>query len=547
MENEISNFELNIVRQEKNVTTNQFTIVIEHPVVDGTGTVETRVPRGLLNVPHKLSEKLVDAGAPIIENFKKECSRLSKLTNIPTITTTDIGGWHGGILISRHGVFTEEGADVGKDFFQFNPDNPLICAAKEKGTLSAYNRGIKQPLAYSRYLQFMMSLAFAAPLGAFIGRVGGSAFNISGKSSRGKTLSLLTNLSVVTEPTETNLLSIASTQTFFTNYQKSFGATCVPFSDMKTIMGRKDALFDVLRLIVFNNHDRSARQTAVSSNVKERGFSIPLFNSEAPLREMFDPKKFDLQGGDIVRLIDIPVPDDTGIFDMIPEDSNLTGAELARNTEKVIKNNYGHLLPYWIYYLVGEGPEAIKEEVEKLEAHFMEMVERSATESGRLLQQEEARIAKSFALVAAAGVLAARNKDLPIKESVVEQSIIALFLRCIKSASSPQDNLVKKIQEFTSFAKNKLKFPLIETGVEVLKSDVPNGFRRKFNGKTYLYIYPDAMMQIHNDDIELKNKIYTNFHEKGALIKKHPQEWTIHVKQKGLGRSRMLKFRLSKI
>lgn len=547
MENCKTEFQLDLIQQEKNISTNQTMMLIKHPTVYGEGTAETRVPRALLTNTSKLSEKLVEAGAPIIENLKSEAIRLSNLKDRPTIKTTDLGDWHGDTLVTRHGVFTEEGADCSADVYQFNADNPLFCPAKEKGTYAAYMRGLKQPLAYSRYLQFITAVALAAPLGAFLGREGGPAFNLSGKSSRGKTLSLLTNLSIVTEPTEASLLSLASTPTFFINSQMSFRGTSVAFSDMKTFMGSKEALFDVLRLIIFNNHDRPTRHTALSSNVRETGFSIPLFSSESPLKVMFDSKKFALEGGELVRLIDIPVPGDTGIFDKIPHGKEVSPSELASTVSAVIKENYGHCLPFWIDYLVTNGRDDLKTRVEKMESKFLEKVSRNANKNGRPLQQEEYRIAKSFALVAAAGFLAAEGKILPIDRKVIGGSIVCLFQRSINSMRSPEDVLWERIESFKRFATCSGNFPFVERGVEVQAKDVPNGFLRSDDGQTFLFVYPDAMNGFHGGDEIIKDRIYRYFRAKGALIKKQPDEWTVPVQQKGLGKVRMLKFVLSRI
>jgi len=126
MENETLNYELDIVRQEKNMTTNKYAVVIKHPVVDGTGTAETRLPREVLTNTPRLRDELAAAGAPLLDDLKKEANRLLKMTDIPTVCTTDMGEWHGDILVSRHGIFTEEGGEIGKDIYQFNPDNPLL-------------------------------------------------------------------------------------------------------------------------------------------------------------------------------------------------------------------------------------------------------------------------------------------------------------------------------------------------------------------------------------------------------------------------------------
>ncbi len=547
MENETLNYELDIVRQEKNMTTNKYAVVIKHPVVDGTGTAETRLPREVLTNTPRLRDELAAAGAPLLDDLKKEANRLLKMTDIPTVCTTDMGEWHGDILVSRHGIFTEEGGEIGKDIYQFNPDNPLFCPAKQKGTRKAYDSGLKTPQACSRYLQFIIAVALAAPLGAFLGREGGPAFNFSGKSSRGKTLSLLTNLSIVTEPTEASLLSLASTPTFFTNFQMSFRATSVPFSDMKTFMGKKEALFEVLRLIVFNNHDRPVRHTAVSSNVREKGFSIPLFSSESPLREIFNSKKLSLEAGDLVRLIDITVPEDTGIFDKIPAESNTSGAELARITEETIKNNYGHHLQPWVNCLVSSERHYLEKEVKVLEDRFIKSVTNNALKNDSPLKPEEIRIAKSFAFIAAAGSLAAREKLFQVDRKEVFRSILFLFQKAVAETKLPEDILLYRVKEFQQFALNRKSFPLIREGQEVMEEHVPNGFRGERRGKMYLFVYPDAMDRFHNGEFNLKSRLYHHFLAKGALIKMQPDEWTVSVKQKGLGKVRMLKFVLSKI
>jgi len=272
--------EIKMVRQEIYEATGYVKVTIEFPVSFGDGSARVRVERGLLDSNSKLRQELMNKGLSPIADFKTQVDKMLRQTDVETVTIVQTASWRGDGFVCRYGFFPYDRKAKVSGKVLFDPDSKLRHSASQKGKTSQYWDGLAEPLKYSRYLRLSLVAALAAPLGAYLGREGGVSFNISGESSRGKTLALRLNLSTVTNPSESELINPDNSDVFSASNQSAFGGVCTPFADLKLIQGDENEVFRKLKLLTFNNHDGARRHTTQSSSSTSPAYSIQMFSSE---------------------------------------------------------------------------------------------------------------------------------------------------------------------------------------------------------------------------------------------------------------------------
>lgn len=546
---------LKLVRYEVNIDTKKHRVTLLAPMANNhRNSIELSVFRSELSDAKYMQQQLLDLGAPVIPDLKVQLARLLSEPARNIIHTTVQAGWHNNQFVTRYGSIPTIDMNAPllpsdlKDaqIYEFDTSHPLFQKAKKLGSLKNYIKGLERPLTYSRPLTLILASALAAPLADLVGYEGGLAFNLSGPSSTGKTLSLRTNLSTITEPLDTNLASFGDTLGFLLQNHSAFGGACVPYSDPKATREKAGELCDKIQTTTFAFHDGVQRRGLTSERPILSRFAIQLFNTEKPLFEIFRQAGRTFETGDRVRLIDIAISTHHGIFDRVESGSGATAAELAAEVEATITNNYGLLLSKWIEHLRSKEKKALIKRVKNFERQILNIFVEKADPDMLPLQSEQSRMAKSFALIAVAGTIAAKEGLFPVDHRVVIHSTRELFYLAAKQLVEPCNSLEKNIQAFQAYIQDKENHPLVTEGKNADRLKCDHGFRRKEDGKVYLYIRREKIEQFIVDKNYLETVYFPALQERGCLIKP-TRGWTSPVQQKGLERQRFVKLRLSKL
>ncbi len=309
----------------------------------GDHSLELTVPRADLADVKKMRDILLNKGGFHAADLKDQLDRLVNEHAPVKHYVTERAGWYDDSLVTRYGTFGDEKT---QGEFRFDPASDNFLVRMTKATAESYKNALGGPLSKSNYLVFALAAALAPALADRIRRDGGYGFNFSGMSSTGKTLSLRVCLSAVTRARDSDLTSFGDTTGSLLEQLPAFGALAIPFTDPKAAREKERDLCHKIQTIVFGAHDKVQRRQLNSKKKPQPRFFISLFNSERPLADIFKKAGVPYEGGEAVRLIDIPVPEETGIFDRL-EDSD-EAMQYADNTEKAIAENYGVLLPEWV-------------------------------------------------------------------------------------------------------------------------------------------------------------------------------------------------------
>lgn len=549
---------LKILCEEINIDKQSRIMVLEAPSGNsGSNPTILRIPRENFIEVKAVQQELLKRGARRIPNLKEQLDRILDSSSHEVRYVTAQSGWHGGQYVSRFdavpdfepgdplAILNEYDSTEAK--YYFDVCHTLYKSAETVGSVKEYLKGLAEPMSHSRPLVLVTASALAAPLADFIGRETGFAFNLAGPSSLGKTLASRTCLSATTRPVEKNLASFGDTPGYLQQNLSAFGGSCVPFSDPKAAREKASDFCDKIQTIVFANADGVQRRGMTYEASLASRFQIQLFNSEKSMSEIFSLARRSLETGDKVRLIDISIKKPNGIFDKLDEDSKVTSRQLVKMVEDTIMGNHGVLLPKWIEYLRDQGTEKLRKRVERYERKILEIFEEKTPSNMKPLQSEHHRIAKSLALVSAAGYIAAENGMFPVDCSTVLRSMRDLFYRAVEESLTPvpTNAHAEEIEAFESFIRSK-SLPFVTEGKIADENKCRDGFRRKDNGKVMVYIPREKISEFISPPLFLERLYFPKLVKVGCLLK--PQKgWTVPVQQKGLPRRRYVALVLGKL
>lgn len=520
---------LKLIRHEENLDTGMVSVVL-NVCRQGQGPIEITFSRADLAEVRKVKETILNRGGVLTADLKDHLDRL--LDEVPSAKhkVTQRSGWYGDGLVTRYGEFNDEDHEVE---YWFDRTSPSFVKRLKKGKLKGYIKALERPLSKSNYLVFALAAALAPALADRIGRPNGYGFNFSGVSSTGKTLSLRVCLSAVSRAHDTDLTSFNDTTGYLLEQLPTFGVLAVPFTDLKATREKGRDLCHKLQTIVFGAHDGAQRRQMKSGAKPQPRFFISLFNSEQPLAEIFAKAGVPFEGGDAVRLIDIPVPDATGIFDLLQESDN--ASEYAAETENAIAEDYGVLFPEWVAHLSGRPIGKLKSLVDELEKRFLDAL--------APLNPLERRMAKSFAMVAIAGHIAATQGLLPVPPGRLPTCCLELFQRARERLHAKDLRSRKEFEGFIEHVTSPNSFPTVQVGNEARPQECESGFRRLERGTTFLYVKAHHVERFFSEKSSLYGNHLPSLERKGAFLR--PKNgWTAPIQQAGLDRERYMKFNL---
>lgn len=314
------------------------------------------------------------------------------------VTCTDRVGWHPG------GVYVLPSASVGQAEggrrYVFQSEAGMEDTFRRAGTLQAWQDGVARLCASNTRLVFAICCAFAGPLLRLAGMESGG-FHFRGDSSKGKTTALKIAASVWGRPTYMQR---------WRTTDNALEATAVQHCDGLLILdeiGQVDGKVVGDCAYLLANEQEKNRNTRGGLNRKRRTWRLLFLSSgEKSLASHMAEAGKRVMAGQEVRMVDIPLDAGMGMGGIEALHDHESPADLVDAITSAGARSYGTAGRAWLEWLAPRFDELGKQLANDLERHKGAIVPESASEQVR-------RVGSRFALVAAAGELAAAAGILP--------------------------------------------------------------------------------------------------------------------------------------
>lgn len=497
---------------------------------DGVG--EIVVARSAFTEVSKLKRTLLDKGVLVPPDLESRCAAiLDGAMPSREIRVVRTGRWVGDAFLCPFGVFGKR-----SDIANVRLDRSLVVPRHAKGTRDEFLSQIRRFLLQSDFLVLAYVAALLPSMASRLGRSSSFGLNFAGESSTGKTTALVLAHSLLTEASERSLFNFNAPPVHLMNRLTSFGGLVNPFGDLKAANEKGRQAVEKLQTTVFNAASGKGRD-GPTSGFETPSFSIPFLSSEKPMSQLFRDGNVDYEGGDAVRLIDIPVPNrsEGGIYNR--KRAEVTSANLAAELKTLIERQHGTILPAWIKYLSSIRIVGLdfSRAISKIE--FMRFVDKPNDGA-------HDRIAECFCLLYAAGDLASQVGLIPVKSTTIRKALVRLYdsVLCQFVSASKRDE-----QAWGLFLDSIDRFPLLVRGeppVDTAKTS--EGFRRLEKDGLRLYLKLEALQALVRDDWCVEHVIMKRLVELDALDE-GSRARSVHVAQKGLLRTRYLSVRLGRL
>jgi hypothetical protein len=303
-----------------------------------------------------------------------------------------------------------------------------------KGTLEGSSRNVLRLARHSTFLAFSIGVALAAPLSSYL-RLYREAddpqdliltetavFNFSGKSSSGKSSAGLAAMSLIGSPERVGTMNF--TERGLAEYAAESNDLVLIADDTEKSAGDLVKALRLLTHIIPGGRSQTKFPDL-------RWSTFVLCSSPRPIPILAAELGWSMSRGDKVRLFDInvPPPEKGGIFDRIPggpAKRAKRSIKLIHRLERGYLNNYGHIFPKWMAYLL-----ASNRSTELVEA-ANEFVRRVGAEDNGW----QKRFAQKFGIIYAAMTLGIKSGVLPWPEELPLKVAIKCYRRACKGASS---------------------------------------------------------------------------------------------------------------
>lgn len=404
------------------------TVVIPNRMLSGCG----REMREVLNVAGAVLAPGSFERQALIEYIAfNQCDRI--------IEIADRTGWHKDVFVLPGQVIgSEDGSDV------LPPDvdgiNHMIGLA---GSFDAWKQMAALASGSSRCV-FLISAALSTPLSSLIGDAAGG-YHICGESSRGKT-SLLTVAGSVWGGggREGLVTSWAMTANGGEALAALRSGTVLALDEFH--LANPDSIREVIYRLI--NGVGKARATTSGSAARSAEWNTTLLSSGETTIESRMPRNRQggttHTGGVAVRMIDIPhVVSEDATF----EDIGSCGSEMEFVTRirELALTNYGHAGPAFV--------EAVLKNREEAKSRLASLISEFVDDTvGQEDDPQVGRVARRFAIVAAAGRLASEWGIVPWGPDVSQRAAAACFrawcdVRGKTNASHEQTNAIRQVRK----------------------------------------------------------------------------------------------------
>jgi Domain of unknown function (DUF927) len=317
-----------------------------------------------------------------------------------------------------------------------------------RGTVQGQRNGALKLARYSSYLAFGIGVALAAPLPTYVklrwqakGQVEAlvpetAVFNLSGKSSSGKTSVCLAAMSVAGSPDR------AATFDFS---RRGLAELANDHNDLPFATDDTEKAEDAPRVLVSSlkalvHMLPSGRSKTISRGVDLMRFpelrwsTFGLCSSPRPISVLAAKYNWEISPGDMVRLFDIPVPgpNEGGIFDRtsgsrtarVKQSLNLIG-----HLECGYLNHHGNTFARRILFLLAEDRSQ----------RIIELTDKFIDHVGARTNGWEVRFAQKFGVIYAAMKLGVNSGLLPWSKSLPVKVATTCYWKARKAAKSNEE------------------------------------------------------------------------------------------------------------
>ncbi|HEY8008754.1 MAG TPA: DUF927 domain-containing protein [Methylocella sp.] len=368
-----------------------------------------------------------------------------------------------------------------------------------KGNLAQFEEGVLMPALASPFLSFAILIGLAAPLPSYVEQKDGcgklvpegAIFHPAADSSAGKTLCARVTQSVFGSPEV--FMDYQATERGVAEACYAHNDLVVVLDDTETAALEDGELFRAMKL--FGQRLPAGRSKAIAKIAAKSGlppmtwFCFGVSTGPETLAELGQRLHKKLHGLR-VRFIDLPLPPSArgGIFARVMGEAQLgveNPGELIKKIETAISQNHGVMMDAWIHFLLSDDhSERIREMVDK----FVEMT--AGGEHGL-----EARFARKFGVIYAAGLLAVKAGLLPWSTDWVAKAVRYCY-DLARNTRDPDARAVETaLKAIARALKIKGRFPrhdLKQRRTPVM-SERALGLRVSRENKSRWYICPDRL------------------------------------------------------
>lgn len=377
-------------------------------------------------------------------------------------------GWHGDAF-----VMPDKSYGNSKDVIVYQSENAVNHSFLQKGDLQQWQSQISKPLAGQSRIVTSLCIAFAGALLKPL-NIDGGGFHIVGKSSIGKSISLRVASTVWGKPSE-------YVKTWNMTKNAAEGAAAMHNDGFLALdeISQADKR-DVGQLsYLYANGDGKGRGKASGGNrVTEKWRVIFLSNGEETLKSLMAQANQKTNAGMEVRLchIDGDAGHGLGIFDSLAIADTPEGQ--AQKITDLTDKYYGIAGIEWLSYLTKNKDEAVKAANEFM-SEFMNKYSHVKSQANR--------VAKRFALVAAAGELATQAGITGWSSGQATEAVSVCFDNWLENYGSDGNHedrqviahIAKYLQKYSGS-----RFEDAESSHSILGEKA--GYHRKSNN-TYLF------------------------------------------------------------
>lgn len=465
--------------------------------------VPVMVPRSEVTYPHKVQQRLAAMGwidAFDLKSAKDAISHAVQAANWPVERVTGRTGWHGSnAFVLQHRTI---GSDEGTLIF-YPPQNAPI--QRPEGLSVAWSMGLADAFAASSYLTFASALAMAGALIKPLKVGEGAIFQLTGKSSTGKTMTLRLAQSALGKAGHSTLISHDLTERALEEHLGAANDGLLCLDELARLQGtpsRKREYIQTLPHVLASGQGRRRSKTVEKNGLEHQAFRVMGLSTGENALESYGER----DEGERVRFPDILVSstENDGIFDRLKGGD---ARKLAAEVEATIEINYGRAYAAFIEKLVANREEA----TQNAKKHLHKFVEKVAPDGNSW----DLRFARKFGLVYAAAALASDWKILPFSRTHARNSIVRLHRKARIEARTAEE-AKNAITSWLGKDAQTHHFPLLKKGEPLPGKASVWGFRRKYGEETRLMVDPQ----------KLKSKVKPERHQK-AVLSLLADEWVL--------------------
>jgi hypothetical protein len=351
--------------------------VIEFPL-SGSGAKTIELLPSVVSDLAAFEKNLRDGGAvlPKDDNERKQLLQAVAKSDAPVQWVYEAQtGWTEDrkAFVMLDGVIGDTSTDI-KGVKRRNDVADLSGRLSTSGTVDAWRETVGKVSRHSTVMMTAISTALGAPL---LGLINCPSFTISlfGKTRSGKTVATLAAGSVIGLARDTDLINWNITDTRLEQRLPEFNDMVFPIDDLMMMRGHDKDKYQRIRQLAYKitsgwSTGRDESYTARHDGAHRAWRCIALTSNEKSVPHLARAAKLERQGGEAVRLIDVPALGEgqDHIFDRPPADLDKNDIvtwkkAMFADIAKACEENHGQ--PWRVYVKALIAKRKLKEYVEK--------------------------------------------------------------------------------------------------------------------------------------------------------------------------------------